>query len=53
MHPKKYQFNMQKYREGLFNCIRSELEVYGMNENQITQLEHELVNYQNICKLER
>lgn len=48
IHPERYQLNLVKYRQGLFNCIRPELEVYGMSHNGITQLEAELVNHQNM-----
>jgi DNA polymerase elongation subunit (family B) len=44
IHAERYQLDIKKYRHGLFNCIRPELEVYGMNENKIMQLEDELVN---------
>jgi hypothetical protein len=39
---------MVKYRQGLFNCIRPELEVYGMSEKEISQLEAEFVNNENM-----
>ena len=39
---------MQKYKEGLFNCIKPVLQVYGMNENQLAQLHNELVENQNM-----
>lgn len=43
IHPERYQLDMEKYRQGLFNCIKPELEVYGMSESEIDQLEAELV----------
>ena len=48
IHPERYQLNMVKYRQGLFNCIRPELEVYGMSEKEISQLEAEFVNNENM-----
>lgn len=44
IHPQKYELDMQKYKEGLFNCIKPVLEVYGISENEISQLYIELVN---------
>jgi DNA polymerase elongation subunit (family B) len=44
IHPEKYELDMQKYKEGLFNCIKPELEVFGMSESEISQLYNELVN---------
>jgi hypothetical protein len=35
---------MQKYKEGLFNCIKLVLEVYGMSSDEISQLYSELAN---------
>ena len=48
IHPQKYELDMQKYKEGLFNCIKPVLQVYGMNENQLAQLHNELVENQNM-----
>lgn len=44
IHPEKYELDMQKYKEGLFNCIKPVLEVYGMSSDEISQLYKELVN---------
>ena len=44
IHPEKYELDMQKYREGLFNCIKPVLEVYGTSSEEISQLYKELVN---------
>jgi DNA polymerase elongation subunit (family B) len=43
IHPEKHQLDMEKYKQGLFNCIRPELEVYGMSEIEINNLDAELV----------
>jgi hypothetical protein len=43
----KNHYNLVKYRQGLFNCIRPELEVYGVSQKEISQLEAELVNDQD------
>jgi hypothetical protein len=48
IHPQKYELDMQKYKQGLFNCIKPVLQVYGMNENQLAQLHNELVENQNM-----
>lgn len=48
IHPEKYQLDIKKYKHGLFNCIRPVLEVYGMNEDRIMELEDELANKQDI-----
>ena len=43
IHPEKHQLDMEKYKQGLFICIRPELEVYGMSEIEINNLDAELV----------
>jgi hypothetical protein len=52
IHPQnqKYDLDMQKYKEGLFNSIRPILEVYDMDENQIALLYKELVENQICCE---
>ena len=43
IHPERYQLNMDKYREELFNCIEPILEAYGMKEEELDQLWGELI----------
>jgi DNA polymerase elongation subunit (family B) len=39
----RYQLDMKTYRSYLFNAIKAQLEVYGMNKNELKKLEKELV----------
>ena len=43
IHPEKYQLNMEKYKEELFNCIMPILEAYGMKEEELDELYLELI----------
>jgi hypothetical protein len=39
----RYQLNMEKYKSYLYNAIKPQLLVYGMNEEELQSLEKELV----------
>jgi DNA polymerase I len=47
MHPESHMLNIRKYKEELWTCVKPLLEAYGLDKNELSTFENEMMKTQN------